>query len=99
MALAAKKCGIKEDFAAWCDTWLKTAGMDIIYHNITEKDGKIEKFEVVQEIGEAGAFKNCLRQQAYQVAFLDENMNVTYTHKITTSEKESKLVIAELAGK
>jgi hypothetical protein len=67
---AAKKVGIKEDFVAWCDTWLKTSGCNSIWHEIEEKDGKITKFVVQQRIHEHGD-TNRLRQQKYKVDFLD----------------------------
>jgi len=46
MSLAAKQHKIKIDFAAWAETWLKTAGCNVIWHDIIEEEGKIKKFTV-----------------------------------------------------
>ncbi len=75
MKSAASKVGIKEDFGAWADTWLKTAGVNEIWHEITEKDGKIDTFTVQQRVHKNGQ-SNRLRQQSYVVDFLDKDMNV-----------------------
>ena len=45
MSEAAKKEG-KEEFEAWSDTWLKTAGCNEIWHEIEEENGIIKKFVV-----------------------------------------------------
>lgn len=62
--MGAKSCGIKEDFVTWCHQWLKTAGLNVIEHEITEEDGKIKEFKVKQSCYKHGE-KNRLRKQAY----------------------------------
>jgi len=46
MDAAATKANSPISFAKWSDTWLKCAGPNVIWHDITEKDGKITKFVV-----------------------------------------------------
>jgi len=43
---AAIKHNSPMDFAKWSDTWLKCAGPNIIWHDVTEEGGKITKFTV-----------------------------------------------------
>lgn len=43
---AAVKCGVDRDFKAWSHSWLKSAGCNIIWHDVVEEDGKIKKFTV-----------------------------------------------------
>lgn len=63
MSEAAKKEG-KEDFEAWSDTWLKTAGCNEIWHEIEEENGIIKKFVVNQRSYKHGD-NNRLRKQKY----------------------------------
>ena len=43
---AAVKCNSPIDFQKWSHTWLKCAGPNIIWHDVTEEGGKITKFTV-----------------------------------------------------
>ena len=43
---AAKDLKIERDFTSWSDTWLKTAGLNEIWHDVEEENGKIKKFTV-----------------------------------------------------
>jgi aminopeptidase N len=43
---AGRSLGIEEDIEAWAHSWLKTAGCAIIWTEVIEKDGIIEKFLV-----------------------------------------------------
>lgn len=76
---------------------MKTAGCNEISHDIEENEGKITKFTVNQGIWKNGE-GNRLRKQIYQVAFYDENMNVTRKHEIVTSETEATFEVEELIG-
>ena len=65
MDKAAKACKITEyDFVKWSASWLKTAGCNIIWHDIEEFGGKIKKFNVHQKCNEHGD-SNQLRVQKY----------------------------------
>ena len=65
MDKAAKECNITDvDFVKWTDSWLKTAGCNVIKHEIQEADGKIQKFSVKQSCHENGD-TNQLRVQKY----------------------------------
>ena len=95
--MAAKKVLKKDDFGAWADTWLKTAGCNTIHHDIEEKDGKITKFVSHQGIYKHGD-TNRLRQQSYNLDLLDKDMKVIKTVSITTSDKDELVEVKELVG-
>ena len=42
----AKDLNKDRDFSSWAETWLKTAGLNLIWHDIEEENGKIKKFTV-----------------------------------------------------
>ena len=71
MSNAAKDLKIETDLEAWSTSWLKTAGCNIIWHDIKEEDGKIKKFTVHQRCHQHGE-SNQLRIQKYQCVFYDE---------------------------
>ena len=65
MDKAAKACNITDyDFVAWSASWLKTAGCNIIWHDIKEENGKIKKLTVNQILNKHGD-TNQLRVQKY----------------------------------
>jgi aminopeptidase N len=70
MAAAAKQLKLSIDLESWCDTWLKAAGCNIIWHEIEEENGKIKKFTVHQRVNKHGE-GNRLRVQKYEVALFD----------------------------
>ena len=99
---AAIKVGIKEDFKGWCDTWLKTAGCNIIWHEVEAdkpNDGVIKKFVVQQRVHKHGKPTNRLRKQKYRVDFLDKQMRVVAQHDVFTRADAETIEIKELAGK
>jgi len=98
MDAAAKQLKIEDDFVAWSDTWLKTAGCNLIWHDITEADGKITKFVVNQKINEHGE-KNRLRKQKYKVAFYDDKMEIIDTYDIVTKDDQETFEVPEMVGK
>lgn len=98
MDAAAKQLKLEDDFAAWSDTWLKTAGCNLIWHDVTEADGKITKFVVNQKINEHGE-GNRLRKQKYKVAFYDEKMEIIDTFDITTKDDQESFEVPEMVGK
>ena len=99
MDLAAKKVGIQEDFKGWCDTWLRTAGCNTLWHDVqTDKAGKITKFTVHQGIHKNGE-NNQLRQQKYRVNFFDKNMKVVDGYDVLTSAKDATVELKEPVGK
>lgn len=87
----------KLDFAAWSETWLKTAGCNEIWHEIEEQEGKIAKFTVHQSVWREGE-GNRLRQQLYQVAFYDKDMKVQKVVDIVTKDDQETFEVAELIG-
>ena len=97
MAAAAKTVGIKEDLEAWCNTWLKAAGCNIIWHDIQEEDGKIKKFTVNQRVNQHGE-GNKLRVQKYECAFYDQNMKIIKVVDIVTKDDKESFDIEDLAG-
>ena len=97
MDAAAKTVGIKEDLVSWCDSWLKAAGCNIIWHDIIEEDGKIKKFTVQQRVNQHGE-GNKLRVQKYECAFYDENMKIIKVVDIITKDDKESFDIEELVG-
>jgi hypothetical protein len=83
MAAAQTKLGIEKeiDFTAWSDTWLKTPGpAEISLDFDFSEDGKVSRMEVVQSVYQPEKIKgNRLRLQRFNVAALDENMQVIKT--------------------
>jgi aminopeptidase N len=86
------------DFTSWAETWLKTAGCNIIWHDIEEEDGKIKKFTINQRIKEHGE-GNRLRVQKYSCAFYDENMKVIDVIDIETKDDQETFDLDFLVGK
>ena len=43
---AATELKIGDNFGQWAESWLKTAGCSVIWHEIEEENGKIKKFVV-----------------------------------------------------
>lgn len=94
---AAIKCESPINFEKWSDTWLKCAGPNIIWHDITEEDGKITKFLVQQRVHENGA-GNQLRVQKYQCAFYAEDMTISRIIDVVTKDDQESFEIPELVG-
>lgn len=82
---AAIKQNSPIDFAKWSHTWLKCAGPNIIWHDVTEEGGKITKFTVQQRVHEEGV-GNQLRVQKYKCAFYDKDMKVARVIDIVTKD-------------
>mmetsp|Transcript_9866 Transcript_9866/g.16592 ORF Transcript_9866/g.16592 Transcript_9866/m.16592 type:complete len:782 (-) Transcript_9866:41-2386(-) len=95
---AAKQLKIETDLEAWTDSWLKTAGCNIIWHEIEEAEGKITKFIVHQRPNVNGA-GNRLRKQKYQVAFYNDKMKPLKIVDVETSETQESFELTELIGK
>jgi len=70
----------------------------LIWHDITEADGKITKFVVNQKINEHGE-KNRLRKQKYKVAFYDDKMEIIDSYDITTKDDQETFEVPEMVGK
>jgi aminopeptidase N len=85
------------DFKKWSNTWLYCAGPNIIWHDVTEENGKITKFTVQQRVHEQGT-GNQLRVQKYKCAFYDQDMKVTKVIDIVTQDDNETFDIAELVG-
>lgn len=98
MSDAGKKLNHPLDFVSWANTWLKTAGCNVIWHDVEEENGKIKKFTVQQRTHKNGD-SNRLRVQKYSVGFYDADMNVTYVHDITTKDDAETFDVPELVGK
>lgn len=96
--MATKKQNLELDIVAWSDSWLKTAGCNIIWHEVEEKDGKITKFTVHQECNEHGE-TNQLRVQRYNLAFYDEKMEIIQLVNIFTKANQKSFTILDLEGK
>lgn len=96
MSEAAKSIG-KADFTEWSDSWLKSAGCNVIWHDIEEANGVITKFTVNQKIYKHGE-GNRLRKQKYQVAFYNEDMKITKVVDVQTFDDREQFELNELVG-
>jgi aminopeptidase N len=94
---AAIKCQSPIDFEKWSHTWLKCAGPNIIWHDVTEEAGKITKFTVQQRVHEHGT-GNQLRVQKYQCAFYAADMTISKVVDIVTKDDQETFDIPELVG-
>ena len=75
------------NFTEWCDSWLKTSGVNILEPVIDyNEDFSVKSFSIKQTCDLRG--KNQLRKQKVNVAFYDENFQPHVVQNIVLSEKE-----------
>lgn len=92
MADAQKRLGVapEVDLVSWSASWLKTAGCAQISLNYeADAEGKITKFEVKQEVYNLeNTPSNQLRVQKFNIAALNEDMQIINEVTCTTSDKD-----------
>jgi aminopeptidase N len=78
--------GADFNFTEWCDTWLKTSGVNILEPVVEyNEDGSVKSFAIKQSLDLRG--KNRLRKQKLNVAFYDHNFNAHVIKDIVISER------------
>jgi len=82
-----KSMGSDFNFSAWCDTWLKTSGINILEPLIEYNDDhSVKTFAIRQTCDLRG--KNQLRKQKVNVAFYDSDFKAHLIEDILISEKQ-----------
>lgn len=99
MSQAAKQLNLDEvDMEEWSAEWLKSAGCSEIGLSVEDVDGKITSANVIQTLYGPHE-KNRLRTQKFQIALLDENMQVIEVVVAKTSSQDESTTVPDLIGK
>ena len=84
LSLAALKLGLEVNFQQWSDNWLKTPGcaeLKLAFEQ-DEASGVISNLKLIQTPYNDNIEGNILRTQAFNIASLDENMQVIEVHQV-----------------
>lgn len=101
MAASATKHGLTEtDLTSWADEWLQTAGCSKISLQIeTDSKGTVTAASITQEsYNLQNTPANKLRTQKFQLACLDDNMQVVREYACETSSTQAVTAVAGLVG-
>ena len=82
---AAKRLSLTTTLLEWTDTWLKKAGCNRISTEIErdESTGVISSFKLNQApYNIENTPENILREQAFNIASLDEDMKIIEVHRV-----------------
>jgi len=75
------------NFTDWCDSWLKTSGVNILEPVVEYNDDfSIKSFAIKQTCDLRG--KNVLRKQKLNIAFYDNDFKAHVVKDIVISEKQ-----------
>jgi aminopeptidase N len=85
------------DLSEWSKLWLETAGVNLLRPEITEKDGVIESFEIIQSAIEDYPY---LRPHRLAVGFYEEvSGKLVRTERVELDVQGEKTQVPELTGK
>lgn len=90
---ACDENGVDIDLHKWCQSWLKTSGLNYLDSELIETDdksSKIKEFKITQSMSKYGT--NELRQQTIQICFFNDKFEIDSVHDVVVQPQEETIV-------